>query len=385
MEMPESVQKSVFADVACHNDVISDLDGPNWYPASWSRDITLLQVVTPVIPSAGSRHRVLKHFLNFVKEVKKGIELGEIRSAMKLCNVHASCTALRDMLQPHLQIRELSSLRSENERVLSLRFKENNTHKAVVVRVHCMPVCSSSMFHSTGLFVSQMKAVLNQHRQRVRYFDADVAIDLTEMLERLSDFERACNPCLVYGLSGTSTAYKQKQMLRCDTIVYRRVKAWLERQSTHDILIHSCKKPDINQPGRMKILVRFHVYTIEAVLTLPGTTDSGNTDEWTRMLLQAAKAPRTLDLFLASRISLDASNLQVHNMWMDTQLDNDTREKLQIFLRAVQQFDSSTEHFATINALRQHKPNTIREWINSHRSVWYKDILCVFNFLFDKH
>ena len=98
----------------------------------------------------------------------------------------------------------------------------------------------------------------------------------------------------------------------------------------------------MNQRGRMKILVRFHVYTIEAVLTLPGTTDSGHTDEWTRMLLQAAKAPRTLYLFLASRISLGASNLQVHNMWMDIQLDDDTREKLQMFLRAVQQFDSST-------------------------------------------
>lgn len=118
MDMTKSLQKSVFADMASHQDVIRDLDGPEWYPASYTRMVTLLQVVTPVVASAGSRDRVVNHYMNFVKEVD--MSLGEIRSTMKMRNVYASCTALRDHFQPRLQIRELSSLSSENERVLSL-------------------------------------------------------------------------------------------------------------------------------------------------------------------------------------------------------------------------------------------------------------------------
>ena len=391
MDLPESLQMSVFANVAFHKSVMPETyDGPEWYPASWQRNLTLMQVTTPVVDAACSRDQVMKNYMKFVKEAD--ISLGEIRTKLKMHNLYGGCAGLRDKLRARVQITELSTLRSENERVLSVRFNKDNTHKAVVIRVHRMSVDSllqsqvdsivQSECHAS--LVSQMKALLVQQRQQVRYFDADVAIDLTGVLETLSAVERVCNARSLYEVLGASTTDKRKHTLTCDRIVYRRVKSWLKRQS-HHIILHSCKQPETDQSARIIILVRFDVYAIEAVVTLPDTIESGNANDWKPLLLQAVKAPRTLDLFLVSRTSLDSSELQVHATWLNRKLDDAMRTKLSACLQESHQFDSSEEHYAAINELLQYKHNTIREWINSHRSVWYKHIFCTFNFLFDTH
>ena len=185
-----------------------------WYPASWIRIFTLLQVVTPVVASVGSRDRVVKHYMKFVKEAD--ISLGEIdqncnENAQPLCLLHwLACSA---------------STATADQRVG--HFNSRTKHKAVVIRVHRRATCCSSMLQSKGhaLLVSQMEAILAQQRQRTRYFDADVAIGITEVLKTLSEVERMCNPCSLYRVPGASTTDKRKQTLACDRIVYRRVKA----------------------------------------------------------------------------------------------------------------------------------------------------------------
>lgn len=391
LSMEKDMQELVFANVASHQVVIPEnYDGPQWHPASWQRVFTLTQVTTPVVAAACSRDHVEKHYMKFVKEAD--ISLCEIRTALKMRNLCGACTSLREQLRPRFQITELHTLRSENERVLSVRFRKDNKEKAVVIRVHRM---SPDTLHQSNVgsivpserhssLVHQMKAILGEHMRQIRYFNADVAIDLTEMLQTLSGVEHLCNPGCLYGMPGSNTAARQTQILKCDRIVYRRVLSWLKRHADA-IVIHSCTKPARGRKARISILVRFDVYTIEAIVAPPDTVELPNADAWAPWLLQAAKAPRTLALSLAARVGLDASDLQVQKMWMDQELDDDTREKLSVFLRGAHEFDSSEEHYAATDALLRHKPSTIRGWINSHRSVWYKHIFCTFNFFFDKH